>query len=140
MAFGGGSKKGPKNDINVTPLVDVCLVLLIIFMVITPMLQRGKPVKLPSAHMIDKEKSTDPLVVSITDHKEIYVESEAVHPDAVEAKVAGILKADKDNTGGRKILLKADEKLTVGDVRPLMNHLKEAGSQGVALGVEEAKK
>src|SRR5882762_237119 len=123
MAFGGGSKKGPKNDINVTPLVDVCLVLLIIFMVITPMLQRGKPVKLPTAHMIDKEKSTDPLVVSITDHKEIYVESEAVHPDGVADKVSGILKSDKDQQ--RKILLKADEKLTFGDVRTLMNHLKE---------------
>jgi len=135
MAFAGGSK-GVKNDINVTPLVDVCLVLLIIFMVITPMLQRGKPVKLPTAHMIDKEKSTDPLVVSITTQKEVYVETERVHPDAVADKVSGILKADTQ----RKILLKADEKLTVGDVREVMNKLKNAGTTGVALGVEEAKK
>src|SRR5882757_6117194 len=109
MAFAGGSKKGPKNDINVTPLVDVCLVLLIIFMVITPMLQRGKPVRLPTAHKIDEEKSTDPLVVSMTDHRELYVESDrASDADLINRVQAAI---EKDPT--RKVLLKADTSLTV---------------------------
>ncbi|WP_394832019.1 biopolymer transporter ExbD [Pendulispora rubella] len=136
MAFGGGGNKGVKNDINVTPLVDVCLVLLIIFMVITPMLQRGKPVKLPSAHKIDEEKSTDPIVVSMTLQKEMYVESDRVNDaDLIEKVKAAI---EKEPT--RKVLFKADTALTVGDVRPVMNNLKLAGSGGVGLGVEQEKK
>src|SRR5262249_42527642 len=114
MAFGGGSKGGVKNDINVTPLVDVCLVLLIIFMVITPMLQRGKPVKLPTAHKIDEEKSTDPLVVSMTDKRETYIESDRADDATLIERVRTTL--EKEPT--RKVLLKADTSLTVGDVRP----------------------
>ena len=69
MAF-GGSSKGVKNEINITPLVDVVLVLLIIFMVITPMLQRGKEVHLPKAHQPEEEKkAADPLVLSVTADK-----------------------------------------------------------------------
>ena len=135
MAFGGGGK-GVKNEINVTPLVDVCLVLLIIFMVITPMLQRGKPVKLPSAHKIDEEKSTDPLVVSMTDKRELYIESDRANDADLITKVQSVL--EKEPT--RKVLLKADTSLTVGDVRPIMNNLKLANAGGVALGVEEIKK
>ncbi|WP_394821962.1 ExbD/TolR family protein [Pendulispora albinea] len=135
MAFGGGGK-GVKNEINVTPLVDVCLVLLIIFMVITPMLQRGKPVKLPMAHKIDEEKSTDPLVVSMTDKKELYVESDRATDAELIEKVKSVL--EKEPT--RKVLLKADTSLTVADVRPIMNNLKLANAGGVALGVEQEKK
>ncbi|HTJ81129.1 MAG TPA: biopolymer transporter ExbD, partial [Polyangiaceae bacterium] len=71
MAMGPGPARGMKADINVTPLVDVVLVLLIIFMVVTPMLQRGKEVDLPKAAKTDEEnKQVDPLVLSITpDHK-----------------------------------------------------------------------
>ncbi|WP_394842577.1 biopolymer transporter ExbD [Pendulispora brunnea] len=136
MAFGGGGNKGVKNEINVTPLVDVCLVLLIIFMVITPMLQRGKPVKLPSAHKIDEEKSTDPIVVSMTLQKELYVESDRSNDADLIEKVKTAL--EKEPT--RKVLFKADTGLTVADVRPVMNNLKLAGSGGVALGVEQEKK
>ena len=76
MAMGGGSGKGVKNEINVTPLVDVVLVLLIIFMVVTPMLQRGKDVRLPQAQKTDEEsKEADPLVLSLTDDKRIWIES-----------------------------------------------------------------
>jgi biopolymer transport protein ExbD len=65
MNVGGG--KGIKAEINVTPMVDVVLVLLIIFMVITPMLQRGKDVQLPKAMKVDDEKKggADPIVVSV---------------------------------------------------------------------------
>ena len=75
MAMAVGPSGGIKNEINVTPLVDVVLVLLIIFMVVTPMLQRGKDVRLPKSHEIEKESQRgDPLIVSITPDKHLYVE------------------------------------------------------------------
>src|SRR3954452_7487475 len=75
MSFGGAGK-GIKNEINVTPLVDVVLVLLIIFMVITPMLQRGKDVTLPKAKETSGKEPKDPLVVSVTPDKKLYLESD----------------------------------------------------------------
>jgi biopolymer transport protein ExbD len=64
-----------KADINVTPLVDVVLVLLIIFMVVTPMLQRGKDVKLPSAHKSEQQKKdADPIILSVTPDGQLYLE------------------------------------------------------------------
>ena len=71
----GGSGKGIKAEINITPLVDVVLVLLIIFMVITPMLQRGKDVRLPLVHKPDSEnKDGDPLILSVTQDKRLSVD------------------------------------------------------------------
>jgi len=71
MAMTAGGRGGIKSDINVTPLVDVVLVLLIIFMVVTPMLQRGKDVKLPVATKQKHEegKDVDPMIVSVTADK-----------------------------------------------------------------------
>lgn len=136
MAMGGGSGKGPKNDINVTPLIDVVLVLLIIFMVVTPMLQRGKDVKLPQAEKIEKEnKESDPLIVSITNEKKVYIEAD----EATEDNFADRLRAAQGDQN-KKILLKGDERLTFGDVRRLMNKMREAGAKNVSIGVEEKKK
>ncbi|MDB4945498.1 MAG: Biopolymer transport protein ExbD/TolR [Labilithrix sp.] len=134
MAFGGGSK-GIKNEINVTPLVDVVLVLLIIFMVITPMLQRGKDVNLPKSEKVDEEKKGDPLVLSVTPDGKTYVEANQVDESALEGKVADALRREP----GRKIMLKGDEKVTVGDVRKVMQHARLAGAKGVALAVQEKK-
>ena len=67
--------KGVKSDINVTPLVDVVLVLLIIFMVITPLLQRGKPVTLPEAkHVSSLGKGGDPILLSVTSDGKLYLD------------------------------------------------------------------
>src|SRR5262245_40348286 len=132
MAMGGGSSKGQKNSINVTPLIDVVLVLLIIFMVVTPMLQRGKDVRLPVAEKIDEEKKeSDPLTVSVTLDKKVYIESDAVDEDHFGDELAKTL-GDKN----KKILLKGDERLTFGDVRRIMNKMRAAGAKNVAIGVE----
>src|SRR5882762_3859856 len=124
MAMTGGSSKGIKNEINVTPLVDVVLVLLIIFMVVTPMLQRGKDVHLPKAHVTEKEKKeSDPLVVSLTADRSVWVESIVIKDDMLEEKVSQELTRE----AGRRVLLKGDDKLNVGDVRRVMDHIKHAG-------------
>ena len=131
-----GPSKGIKNEINVTPLVDVVLVLLIIFMVITPMLQRGKDVNLPSAKATDKEsKESDPLVLSVTEKKEIYVESNAFNDEGLENEIRTKLTL----LPGRRILLKGDDRLTFGDVRRVMEIARKAGATSINMGVQELK-
>ncbi|MDC3956650.1 ExbD/TolR family protein [Polyangium jinanense] len=137
MGMAVGPKKGSvKNDINVTPLVDVVLVLLIIFMVITPMLQRGKDVKLPQSKSIDEEnKESDPIILSVTKDKHIFIESSEYDKEGFSPALKVVL----DEKPGRKILLKGDDSLTVGDVREVMEMSRKAGAKSVALGVEEQK-
>ena len=136
MAFASNSK-GVKNAINVTPLVDVVLVLLIIFMVVTPMLQRGKDVHLPKAHLDQKEKKeSDPLVVSLTADRSVWIESIVVQEGDIEPRVGRELARE----AGRAVLLKGDDSLTVGDVRKVMDHVKRAGASSIELAIEEIKK
>lgn len=135
MAF-GGSSKGVKNDINVTPLVDVVLVLLIIFMVITPMLQRGKDVTLPKSKSVeDESKKSDPLMLSVTTDGKMWVENDLVDDNGLKRHVGDALRREP----GKKVMLKGDERLTVGDVRKVMHLAREGGARGVALAVEEKK-
>ena len=140
MGMSAGGKGGIKSDINVTPLVDVVLVLLIIFMVVTPMLQRGKSVELPKAA---KEKSettkgadADPVVLSITAKKEIYVEDDLM-PDSSRLQEA--LRAKLATDPGEKILLKGDSTLQVGDVRKVMETARKAQFKSIKLAVQEKK-
>ncbi len=136
MGMSAGASKGVKNDINVTPLVDVVLVLLIIFMVITPMLQRGRDVHLPKAKQTgDDKQQADPLVLSITPDKKLWIEANAVEESQIESQIAAEVAAEPN----KRVLLKGDETLTVGDVRKLMDHAKKAGAKSVELAVEEVK-
>src|SRR5687767_4936267 len=115
---GGGGNKGIKSDINVTPLVDVVLVLLIIFMVVTPMLQRGKDVKLPRALSVEAEKkNTDPIIVSVTTDRRMYIESDELHEDTFEQALRDKLSL----APSRKILLKGDTALAFEDIRKVMS-------------------
>ena len=138
MAMGGGPPRGGvKSDINVTPLVDVVLVLLIIFMVVTPLLQRGKDVKLPRAAKVEAEKkAADPVVISVTADRRIWIEAEELDDAAFVARMREKLASG----AGRKILLKGDTSLAFEDVRRVMALARSAGAKGVSLGVEEIKK
>lgn len=136
MAFSGSGKSGLRNDINVTPLVDVVLVLLIIFMVVTPMLQRGKDVTLPSAKRVEEGgKRGDPMIVSITADNTLWFENTQVDEAGLQREIAYHLRSSPD----RPILLKGDARLTAGDVRKVMKSARAAGAKGIALGVEELK-
>ena len=138
MGMGVGGKKGIKAEINVTPMVDVVLVLLIIFMVITPMLQRGKDVQLPKAVKVDDEKKggADPIVVSVTPDKTIYIESDSYDDEGFQVELQKKLISNP----GQRILLKGDQSLVFEDVRRVMNLARKAGAKSIALGVEEVKK
>ncbi|HZH04775.1 MAG TPA: biopolymer transporter ExbD [Myxococcaceae bacterium] len=137
MGMSGGSPGGGiKSEINVTPLVDVVLVLLIIFMVVTPMLQRGKDVSLPKAQKPEGErKDQNALVLSVTPDKRMYLEQDEYDEAALEKKLAQELGPN----GTRRILLKGDEQLTYGDVRKVVNIARRAGAKGISLGVQEVK-
>src|SRR5512138_208500 len=88
MAMAAGGKAGIKSDINVTPLVDVVLVLLIIFMVVTPMLQRGKDVMLPRSKVVDKDPGQgDPLILSVTSDKRIWVDKDSYDEKGLEQRL-----------------------------------------------------
>jgi biopolymer transport protein TolR len=136
MAFGAAGAAGVRSEINVTPLVDVVLVLLIIFMVVTPMLQRGKDVNLPRAHATKEAKpKSDPLVVSITPDRKIWVESNEVESRQLESRIVSELA----KLPGRRILIKGDGALVARDVRQLMQSAKQAGASGVELAIQEIK-
>ena len=116
MQVGEGSAGEVKSDINVTPLVDVCLVLLIIFMVVTPMLQKG-----------DRT-----LTLSINKKKEIFIEREQVPKENLLAAMREI----HDRSSEKTIYLKADKFLKYGDVKEVMVICNEAGFERVGLITE----
>jgi biopolymer transport protein ExbD len=134
MAF-STSSRGVKSDINVTPLIDVVLVLLIIFMVVTPLLERGKSVNLPHSQRSDENKEQETLVISMPSDHTLWVEGTPATPETL----GSLLARELAEHPGRKVMLKGDEVLKVKPVREVMAIAKEAGVSQVLLGVEEQK-
>jgi biopolymer transport protein TolR len=136
MAMASDARRALRSEINVTPLADVVLVLLIIFMVVTPLLQRGKDVRLPASQATDEARQGgDPLILSITPDRAVFVDR-----DRVDGALERRLREEILATPGRPILLKADESLSVGEVRRVMASARRAGARGLRLAVEPAKK
>jgi len=118
-----GADSGPMGDINVTPLIDVVLVLLVVFMVITPMLSSGLPVDLPMATTtVQVNDVGQHIVISMTEKGEWAVEQEMVEDNAEDALVR-LVQAEFNKNPERSILVKADRRLAYGDVRVLMDIL-----------------
>jgi biopolymer transport protein ExbD/biopolymer transport protein TolR len=124
-------------DINVTPLVDVVLVLLIIFMVIAPALEHGERVELPGILMPDKNQKSklDPVTVTVVQSGTIYVEKEAVEPLQLAGRLAAIHTAEPD----RRVVLKGDSAVDYQKVRDLFTVVQNAGFPGVSLMVTKKK-
>ena len=129
------SKGSVRSDINITPLVDVVLVLLIIFMVITPMLQRGKSVELPKARHAITGQGPEPAFVSVTKDGQVYVEQEKT-PATQEQVVAAMREAAE---AGKRVMIKADTEAEYGKVRPVLDWASKAKLKGVSLAAEELK-
>ena len=129
----GGKKGGPMADINVTPMADIMIVLLIIFMVITPMLQKGVDVRLPQAGNT-KERKDEPktIVVAVKKDSTTYIGSQKLDDqNQLQALVKERLQDLPE--GARMIYLKADEQLPYSEVMKVMDLCREAGVEEVAL-------
>jgi biopolymer transport protein ExbD/biopolymer transport protein TolR len=123
-----------KNEINVTPLVDVVLVLLIIFMVVTPMLHRGVHVQLPETKNHEKKQDTgEQLVVTIRGDGAVFIETEKIADEQLVDRVKQELKKS------RPVHVRGDKSVEYGVVRKVLEKIHEAGAQNVGMGTEEQK-
>ena len=134
MAF-DPKASGVRSDINITPLVDVVLVLLIIFMVVTPMLQRGKSVELPKAKHAVAGQGAEPAFISVTKDGNVFVEQEKKPATQEDVMVAMRAAAE----AGRRVMIKADTDAEYGKVRPVLDWASKAKLKGVSLAAEELK-
>ena len=124
---GGGSIK---SDINVTPLVDVMLVLLIIMMIVAPLLQQGVSVKLPVAsNTTEKPDTQEQTVLAIDSNKRLYLNAVPVLKDDLQRRVTEILESKKD----RIVIIKADEDVEYSAVMDAMDALRASGIEDMGL-------
>jgi biopolymer transport protein TolR len=130
----GGSQGGLKADINVTPLVDVMLVLLIIMMLVAPMLQKGVDVKLPTAaNTTDKPETQGQTVVAIAADRRVFLNTVQVRPDDLTQRVSEIF----ENKAEKVIIIKADEDAEYSAVMSTMDALRAAGVEDMGLITEK---
>ena len=133
MGMGGMGSKDVRADINVTPLADVMLVLLIIFMVITPLLQKGVDVKLPTAEFpSDHPDNEAAITVAVRKDNTVYVNMVPV----AESELPTKLSEEFEGKTERILFLKADEALEYGDVLRVMDLCRDAGADEIGLITE----
>ena len=139
MAMNVGGGAGLNSDINVTPFVDICLVLLIIFMVVTPMLQEGITINLPYAKNTEKKEDDEShaIVVAVKTEKNgqqvMFVQKKPIPRDMYLSEMTEI----HDRMADKSILIKADRTMKYGDVRKVMIETNQAGFETVSLVTEK---
>lgn len=133
MAFNLNDKKGLVSEINVTPLVDVMLVLLVIFMITAPLMLNGIKLELPKTKEVNRMNlSTEQVVLSITKADEYFIGNDKFLLDELVGEIQARFK--KNST--QVLYLRADYQLRYGKVAALMSHLKKAGIGNIALVTE----
>src|SRR5215471_1633841 len=126
----GGAKGGVKSDINVTPLVDVMLVLLIIMMLVAPMLQQGVAVNLPKAtNSAAKPENADQTVVAVSRDGSLFLNAKPVSESEMATRVTELL----ENKREKVVLIRADEESSYGAVMTAMDQLRQAGVEDIGL-------
>lgn len=125
----GKRRRKLMNEINVTPMVDVMLVLLIIFMITSPMLVAGVEVDLPQTDSAPISGSFKPLVISIDKNEELYLFETAISKDTLIDKLKEITKENKDT----RIFVKGDKNVSYGVIVETMSRVHNAGFTKVAL-------
>ncbi|MBM4247581.1 MAG: protein TolR [Deltaproteobacteria bacterium] len=130
MAFDAGDRSaGSMSQINVTPLVDVMLVLLVIFMVTAPILQQGVSVDLPDARAGALSGKDDQLVVSVTKKGSLYLNDTAMSAVDLQAKLRTIAVQRPDG----QVFVRADKSVPYGDVVAVMAAIKQSGIRRVGM-------
>ncbi|WP_428262576.1 ExbD/TolR family protein [Haliangium sp.] len=131
---------------NVTPLVDVCLVLLIIFMVVTPMLARGKEVPLPKTRFHETHKDMAQPIVVLDEDKIVYFDKEALGSvekleseefQSLKERIDKVLRSDE--TIPQRVLFKADKDVRYKEAYPVLMAIHDAGLTNIDLGTNELK-
>lgn len=132
MDMGGGS--GPRSEINVTPLVDVTLVLLIIFMVLQPLLQMGYDVNVPPNVSSPTPPPTqqDQIVITLTGSKEIYLNKEKVEQSSLAIRLQEVLR----NRGNKVVFFSAADEAGYGDAMQLMDIVRNNGAKNIGIVME----
>ena len=134
MAMGAASPGQYKSDINITPLVDVVLVLLIIFMVITPLLQMGYDVKVPPKTNTPQTgpPPVDLIIVSLTPQNKIYLNKEELNSQTLALRLTEILK----NRSNKTIFFSGDDGANYGEVVRVMDICRNAGAKNMGIVLE----
>jgi biopolymer transport protein TolR len=137
MSMQLGSKGGVKSDINVTPLVDVMLVLLIIMMIIAPMLQKGVDVRLPTAsNTQDKPETQEQTVVAVTADGRMHVNAVPYADADIPQRIQDVLETKKEKV----VYLKADQDASYGRVMAAFDALRKAQVENIGLIAEKKLK
>lgn len=130
------SKRAPMSDINVTPLVDVMLVLLVIFMLTAPMLTVGVPVDLPKTKASNLNEAGEPITLSLNKEGDLFLQETKIELEGLIPKLQAIMDAKPDT----RIFVRGDQGLAYGRVMELMGRLNAAGFNKVALLAELPQK
>jgi biopolymer transport protein ExbD len=123
MAFSTQDSDEVLSEINVTPLVDVMLVLLVVFIVTAPLLTNSIPINLPKTESVAPVEQKDPLVVSIDEKGKLFINKDEIQPDLLETN----LKAAKDKNADVRVQLQADNGVNYGEVARAMASIEKAG-------------
>lgn len=136
MNSGGGRNRrrtwGPVSDINVTPFVDVMLVLLVVFMVTAPLMTVAVPIDLPKTQARSMNQDKEPLVVSVDESGKVYLQEKAMGLDDIVPKLKAITGTNAD----ARIFVRGDKGVTYGRIMEVMGAISSAGFNKVALVAE----
>jgi biopolymer transport protein TolR len=142
MAMGGSSGAGGRSsrvrgrgvsaEINVTPLVDVMLVLLIIFMISAPLLTVGVPIDLPQSQAKSLDQEREPLTLSVNDKGQVFLQNTEIKLEELVDKLKAVAKQGPEE----RIYVRGDKKVDYGTVMKVMGRLQAAGYRKVALVTE----
>lgn len=138
-ARGRKSKLVPMSEMNVTPMIDVMLVLLVIFMVTAPFLTVGVKVNLPSANAPNVTENDTPIVVHINSDGQVFIGDIEVSADTIPDKLLAITQ-EKENAKDTKIFVRGDRSLSYGKIMEVMGRISSAGFKKVVLVTELPKK
>ncbi len=127
----GGNKGGPKSEINVTPLVDVMLVLLIIFMILQPMLQMGYDVNVPpnTPANVLPQANPEQIIVSLTANNEIYLNKERVERSNLPIRLQEVLR----NRGKKPVFFSCEDTVKYDDAMRLMDVVRNNGAENIGI-------